>query len=205
MKHFESIQFDANRCREELYAFRSLLESNHELKEKRILRFLREHVQFAAFIGSINMEVRSIDRFALEFPLFGDFTCDLVVGGSTSLAYCFIEFEDGGPKSVFVQKNRDAPEWAPRFDHGYSQIIDWFWKLADMSRTDEFEHRFGGRSIDYTALLIIGRNTFSAREASRLKWRQQNVVVNSKHINCYTLEDLYEALHRRIQPFIQPG
>ncbi|WP_446391373.1 Shedu anti-phage system protein SduA domain-containing protein [Coleofasciculus sp. B1-GNL1-01] len=64
-----------------------------------------------------------------------------------------------------------------------SQIIDWFWKLDDLEKTNDYENRFNSRSIDYMGLLIIGRNeNLKFREKTRLAWRQQNLIVNSKHI-----------------------
>jgi len=34
-------------------------------------------------------------------------------------------------------------EWSERFEHGFSQVPDWFWKLNDRTPTSEFAHRFG--------------------------------------------------------------
>jgi hypothetical protein len=198
MKSFQSILFDPSKCREELAEFSRLLDTNAELEERMIVQFFRDRVQLSGSLGLINPNVQSVDRIAFEYPLFGDFVCDLVVGDSTSLSYCFIEFEETGPRSVFVERNRETPEWASRFEHGFSQIIDWFWKLDDMSRTGDFEHRFGGRSIHWMACLIVGRKTFGTREAERLTWRQNHVVVNSRHIICMNYEDLHETLGRRI-------
>jgi hypothetical protein len=138
---------------------------------------------------------------AYEYDLFGDFACDLVVGDSVTRTYGFIEFEDASPNSIFVQRGaRVTPEWSPRFEHGYSQIVDWFCKLNDMEKTDEFDTRFGGRSIKYFGLLVIGRSeTFTPRESRRLAWRQDRTVVNSRHIRCVTFDQLAEDLTERMK------
>ncbi|MDR3639121.1 MAG: DUF4263 domain-containing protein [Isosphaeraceae bacterium] len=199
MVSLQPVRFDLDRCRIELAEFKSFLDENNELDEKSILRFFRRRLQLTASVGAINPESRTIDRYAFEYPLFGNFACDLVVGDSAKPSYCFVEFEDARSNSIFVKRRRDVPEWASRFERGYSQIIDWFWKLDDMSRTGDFEHRFGDRSVDYTALLVIGRRGhLSVRERERLKWRQSYVIVNSKFVSCFTLDDLYDALDSRI-------
>ena len=75
------------------------------------------------------------DLLAYEYPLFGDFRCDLAVADSVTRACTFVEFEDAGPRSLFVQHGDKATrEWSPRFDHGYSQVVNWFYKLQDMIR-----------------------------------------------------------------------
>jgi hypothetical protein len=40
----------------------------------------------------------------LEFDIFGDFTCDLANGDSTSKTFFLVEFEDAGPDSLFITK-----------------------------------------------------------------------------------------------------
>ncbi|NER96605.1 MAG: DUF4263 domain-containing protein [Symploca sp. SIO1B1] len=131
-----------------------------------------------------------------RYDLFGDFVCDLVVGDSVKRSFCFIEFEAAEANSIFVTKSgRITPEWSAKFEHGFSQIIDWFWKLEDLERTNDFESRFRSSSIDYMGLLVIGRDeSLELKERRRLEWRRQNTVVNSKHIHCLTYDELCEDL-----------
>ena len=51
-------------------------------------------------------------------------------------------------------------EWGRGFEHGFSQIVDWFWKLDDQSRTNEFRNRFGAPDARLSEMLVIGRNGF---------------------------------------------
>jgi hypothetical protein len=70
-----------------------------------------------------NPKINRFDLLATEFSLFGDYACDLVVGGSVNRDFCLVEFEDASPQSVFVKKKgKSTPEWSPRFDRGFSQI-----------------------------------------------------------------------------------
>ncbi len=136
---------------------------------------------------------------AFEYDLFGDFVADLVVGDARAGAYTFVEFEDARRNSVFAtQQGRFKPAFGPRFEHGYSQIVDWFYKLDGLQGTCEMEERFGQREIQYEGILVIGRDEFlNPTEQSRLKWRKERVVVNSKHIFCYTFDQLLKILQRK--------
>lgn len=211
MKQFDTLPFSVEQCRAELAEFQALLSANPELKESQdILPFFRARRHLAAFLGSRDPDIFRYDLIAFEYDLFGDFACDLVVGDSGTRTYGFVEFEDAAANSIFVQRGAKAtPEWSSRFEHGYSQVIDWFYKLDDMEKTDEFEARFGARTINFFGLLVIGRSeTFSDRERRRLTWRQDRTVVNSRHIRCMTFDQLAAALTERLAKLLlatQPG
>lgn len=206
MKEFTTVKFDPVVCRFQLEEFKELLQQKSSLSEKNdILPFFRERIQLSTFIGSYNINLARFNRIAFEYDIFGDFAADLVVGDFRKKSYCFIEFEDARLSSVFVSKTgKYSPDWSPRFEKGFSQIIDWFWKLDDLERTDDFENRFGARRIDYIGVLIIGRNDYlKPREKNRLVWRQENLVLNSKHVYCLTYDDLYNDLLFRINKYFR--
>jgi len=203
MKNFISHAFSTDNCVKELSEFKSLLDSNSELDELgEILPFFRDRPDLTAFIASATPNLDRYDLLAYELDLFGTFACDAVIGDSETKTFLFVEFEDAKPNSIFVKKTRDAPEWSPRFEHGVSQVIDWFWKLSDMHRTDEFEHIFGSHDITTNGLVVLGRSQdLSTRESKRLKWRQDKVLADSKHISCVTFDQLYEDLSFRMKTF----
>src|SRR5579883_1583789 len=127
MKIFESLDFNGAQCRQEFGELRDWLNAHPTLGEKAIRDFFHHRRHLSAFIASSSPNMNRLDRIAFEYPLFGDFACDLVVGDSAGRAFCFVEFEDAGPQSLFVRRGKKATrEWSPRFDHGYSQINDWF-------------------------------------------------------------------------------
>jgi len=200
MKTLDPIVFNYDRCRSEVEELRGLLAANPVLEEgKDILPFFRARPQLSVFCGINNPNIVAFDRVAWEYDLFGDFSCDLAVGDSVTKAYCFLEFEDAGPRSLFVQQGQKATrEWSPRFDHGCSQVIDWFYKLDDRRNSDEYEARFGKRSVDFSGVLVAGRSQdLRPDEALRLEWRRQHVVVHSKRIVCITFDELLaDLLHR---------
>jgi hypothetical protein len=201
-KEFKKIQFDPAQCRKEAEELRDFLASNLELQErKQVLPFFKERLHLSAFLGSYHLENVRYDLVAHELPLFGDFTVDLVVGDSKNSAFAFIEFEDASPESIFV-KRKATPDWSPRFEHGFSQLVDWFFKLHEQGQTVEFEDKFGSRTIRHLGILVIGRTEhLGKREEQRLRWRQEYVLLNSRQIHCKTFDQLLEDLLGRLEKF----
>ncbi len=114
--------------------------------------------------------------------------------------YCFVEFEDASPESVFEQRGKKATrEWGRRFDHGYSQVIDWAYKLDDRSASADFLDRFGVREIKFEAVLVIGRDGhMDVGERHRLGWRAEKVSVNNKKVTCMTFDELLSQFEVRL-------
>jgi len=203
MKALSDFNLSSAAGRAQLQAFRQLLDAKPELSEGHdILPFFEASDHLSALVGMLNPNVHRIDRLGHEFDLFGDFRCDLVVGDFRTPAYTLVEFEDARRDSVFRQGAKYTHEWAPRFEHGYSQLVDWFWKIADLERTGDFAHRFGGPDVSFSGMLVIGRRSFvTGRERQRFRWRSSRVVVNSNVVRCLTFDDLYDELDALLTTF----
>lgn len=203
MKEFVQLRFDIDSCRAELAQLRQLLDSAEQLEERKVLLpFFRQAPHLSAFIGSYFPYIERFDRIAYEYSLSGDFACDLVVGDARRQAFCFIEFEDARTDSIFVQRTRSTPEWSPRFEHGFSQLVDWMWTLDDTRGSTSFLHRFGTGYVRMFGMLIIGRGTeLSYREQQRLNWRLERVLVDSKQIFCITYDQLLADLTSRLATY----
>jgi len=147
MKNFEALQFDLNKCIKEINDLKTLLNTKRELSEKNdILPFFKQRKHLSA-IGSFNPNISLYDKIAYEFDIWGDFKTDVAVGDSQFKAYCFIEFEDAKQNSVFKKVgNKSTTEWSHRFEHGLSQLVDWFYKLEDQRATRGFRTKFGGEA-----------------------------------------------------------
>ena len=193
MKEFDAFTFDKATYETELSRYEELLQSKETLSEnKDILPFFKENKQLLAHMGKSSLpDVFPVNRIAYEYHLFGDLVCDAVIGNSQTQTYCFIEFEDASKNSLFVQKKgKYQSVYAPRFEQGYSQVVDWFYKLRHVSPYD-LQERFGSDRIYYHGILIIGRNHFlSKSEENRLLWRQRHTILDSRHIHVFTLDDL---------------
>ncbi|MFO0796603.1 MAG: DUF4263 domain-containing protein [Gemmataceae bacterium] len=201
MKQFQSVAFDPLACRTQLDELRAHLAANAELAENRdVLPFFRDRPQLASLLGMFNPRIGVVDRIAYEFDVFGDFACDLAVGEWNTGQYCFVEFEDAVATSVFVKKGAKATrEWSAKFDHGFSQIVDWCFKLQDRVGSSDMLTRFGKHTINYEAVLVVGRDHhLDAGELARLEWRTSHVTVNSKKVTCLTFDQLLNQLATRL-------
>jgi len=210
MKYFDSFAIDFDRCREELAGLKNLLDEFEAgaLKEREhVLSFFRENRHVAALVGHNAPDIANVDRIAHEFDFFGDYAADLALGDSRKHEYCFVEFENAAPGSIFRKvAGKSSLEWSSRFEHGYSQIIDWFWKLHDMARSDTGRARFDyANTFNYYGLLVIGRSKGLAPiEKERLNWRRKKVLVDSKHVFCMTFDELYDDLIFRLDQYAPP-
>lgn len=201
MKKFADHLINLRQYKDELEAFRRLLEDKAELSEKDdILPFFKEHKQLSSQIATIIPKIFLPAKIAFEFDLFGDFKVDIAVGDPHTNTFCFIEFEDGRKESLFVANGKKyKEEFSPRLEHGFSQMIDWFFKLDDLKRSHSLEERFDKNEIHYDGLLIIGRDQYmNAAQKKRLEWRMNNVILNSKRIHCYTFDEIYAYLKRKL-------
>lgn len=201
MKDFRTIEYDASKVQKELSEFDTLLKSKASLSERDDLKpFFEKREQFSAFLGTYGPMGGPATHLAYEFPFLGDFAADLIVGNREQAQYLIVELEDGASNSVFTKlKGKKTKEWSRRFDHGYSQLIDWFCCLDDYRQTAKFIEEFGPGYVTFHGMLVVGRNAgMSDDERRRLKWRAANVVINSKPITCVTFDDLHEHLRSRL-------
>lgn len=196
-------RLDPLACATDLDLFERLLTVKPKVSEREdILPFFREHPHLAAFLGTYAHTANMADRLGVEVGLFGQFVADVIVGNRGKRAYCLIEFEDGTANSIFVRRGRHTSDWASRFEHGVSQIIDWMWLLDDQEHTLAFEELFGPRPIDLTLLLVMGRDSgVSDADRRRLEWRSRHAPINSHRIYFYTFDDLLRDLRGRLEDF----
>jgi hypothetical protein len=204
MKTLSPFSLDIKICQTELSLFKSLLASKRDLDEQNdILPTFQKYKHLSAFVASCVPSITQYDLLAHEFDIFGDFTADLVVGDSRTKHFLFVEFEDAKDYSIFKKNiGRSTPCWATRVEQGISQVIDWFWKLNDIRQTVDYESRFGTRQIRAHGLVVVGRSmNMSVREKDRLRWRQDSVVCDSKHIEVITYDDLVDDLEYRLKQY----
>jgi hypothetical protein len=200
-KTFEKIVYDRVQCEHELKEFAALLKSSPELSEyKEILPFFKGRKQLSAFIGTFDAKIGPASELAREFSFLGDFSADLLIGNQAKRHFLAVEFEDGRTDSIFKKlKKKSTTEWSQRFDHGFSQLVDWFCTLDDYKKIDKFRNQFGNGHITFSGLLVIGRNAgVSDGDRIRLDWRTEKVRVDSHSISCVTFDDLYEYLADRL-------
>ncbi|MCI0700499.1 MAG: DUF4263 domain-containing protein [Planctomycetia bacterium] len=210
MKRFDPFTLDRVALRDELSAFEKLLgPDTKELSERNdILPFFKRNLNLASLIGFAKSHLTFPDVIKTEFPLVGDHACDLAVGEKQDGKglFCFVEFEDAEAGSIFRQVAKGTPDWSPRLEHGFSQIVDWFYILADQSQTKLFRDFFGTDLADYCGLLVIGRDGFLAESThARLRWRSQNTLVGGKPVSIITFDQLLRNLRARVELCSKPA
>ena len=63
---------------------------------------------------------------------------------------------------------------------------------------------FGATEIDATAILIAGRDAgVVGIDRARFDWRRRHLVVDSRHIACYTFDEVERDLRLRLAAFGQ--
>ena len=196
----ESIAFDHAAFEVELAALGALLGSKADLSEKDDIQPLfRASKHLSAFLGTFAPDIGPATEMAFEFPFFGDYRADLLVGSKSACHFCVVEFEDGRADSIFKkQPTRANPEWSGRFEHDFSQLADWFFNLDDYKKSHGFTRTFGYGHISFTGLLIIGRAAgMDDMKRTRLRWRSNKVLVDSNAVICVTFDDMYEVIKKR--------
>ena len=194
------IRLQVVQIEDDLKAFRALLNQKKELGERDdILPFFKAHPHLSAFLANFS-NAAVPDCYAHEYQIGGNFACDLLAGSSASNDYVFVEFEDAKAESIFrIDKKRKVPEWSARFEHGFSQIVDWFYYLDDIRQTQQFRRDFPAGAPSFIGMLVIGRSSFlTPADKDRLIWRKDKVQINTHHVLIYTFDELLERLQDRI-------
>ena len=68
-----------------------------------------------------------------------------------------------------------------------------------------FRDMFGDSDAHYQAMLIIGRDQeWAERELSRLRWRLNKVLVDSRPVICKTMDQLWSELQETLTWYKSP-
>lgn len=135
-----------------------------------------------------------------ECSVLQEFRADYAMANKDRSKFLFVEFEDAKKDSIFTTKTSSPShtsfQWSPRFEHGYSQIVDWYFRLDDYQKTSKIEEHFGAAKMDYVGILVLGRDRFlkNAGLTQRFTWRRAHTVINSQHLHCFTFDELAREL-----------
>jgi hypothetical protein len=147
MKTFAQLTLDTTVLSDNLAELETLLSSEGHLRERdQVIPFFKARPHLCAALGYANNAVELPDRWANELDLFGDFACDVAAGDSEANAYTLIEFEDAQEHSILSKRpeGKSMKRWSPRFEHGFSQLVDWAWRIsAEGESSNAFRRIFG--------------------------------------------------------------
>jgi hypothetical protein len=204
VKNSQPHTIDAKHCRKQWKEFADLLASKPALSEAGdILPFFKTRHDLSLWICNYFPMIKAPDRVAHEYEIYGDFVADLIVGDSSVNHYLLVEFENGAPDGVFKQKGKKAtPDWAPRFEGAYLQLVDWLWKLEDMRSTSDFVNTFGNRHAKSQGLIVIGKDmNLLPQEQDRLKWRVDRTMIDSNAVSSVSFDDPSDDLDHWLKVF----
>lgn len=205
MKGFERVALDLGELNREVAEFESFLgTSTHKRERAEIAPFFKPRKQLVAALGWAHPEILHPDRVSTELSLFGDFACDAASGDSTQKAFLLVEFEDAAESSVLRVRPKEDPGklkgWSPRFEHGFSQLIDWAWRLdVEASGSPSMKRIFGVADPTIHFLLIAGRDSdLEDEDLDRLSWRARSVQFGSYRMSCRTFDGALASIKRRL-------
>ena len=196
----ETIAFEPAEFLQELQAFDVLLKSKADLLEMDDIRpFFKNSKHLTAYLGTFALNIGVATEICFDYEFFGDFKADILVGSKQEKEFCVVEFEDGKQDTIFKkQKRRKNPEWSARFEHAFSQIVDWFYNLEDFKNTQGFSATFGPGHTSFTGLMVMGRSaSLDDIKRSRLRWRTDTVSIGKHKVICITFDELHLALQRK--------
>jgi hypothetical protein len=199
---FEPYTRDLRALRREVAAFGTLLQAHTSLSEAAdILPFVRGAPHFAAAFGFANRALVAPDLLALERPLFGSFRCDVAIGSARARQFTLVELEDARETSLFAPvKGRDYPRWSSRFERGFSQLVDWAWRIDhERQPSATLEAAFGTTDPHIHYLLVIGRDRWiGAAGRARLEWRHRHNGISGERTTVWTYDDLFSFVSDRL-------
>jgi hypothetical protein len=167
-----------------------------------IMPFMRSARHLAAWIGHANAGLGDADLLAIEKPLLGSFRCDIAIGDSVTGQFTLVELEDARPNSLFESvKGRDYPRWSRRFEHGFSQLVDWAWRIDhERQPSVTLAAAFGTADPKFHFVLVIGRDQWIGDAGrARLNWRRLHNGISGQRTTVWTYDDLLTFVRLRLR------
>jgi hypothetical protein len=197
----EPVVFAPATFRKELTDFDRLLQGNSDLSERdEIIPFFKARKHLTAYIGALYLNIAVATEVCYEFDIGGSFRADILLGSKADGRFSIVEFEPGQEGALFKKQPRKYPEWSSRFEHAFSQIVDWFCGLADGANTNDFRDTFGDKEIKFASLLVMGREAeLDDSKRRRLAWRTNKVLIDSNTVTCITFDQLHDELKRKYE------
>lgn len=199
---------DLAQCEKSLDEYEDFLNATKEIEETglgSLQEFFEKRLDLLLLMGDMFGPGFWPTHYQKEFTLFNEFRADYVVSDQTKQKFLFIEFEDAKEHSIFSEKSDSKTgtsyHWSRRFEHGFSQIVDWQFRIDDYRRSIKVEEHFGSDDIAFQGVLVIGRDCFLKKHGTqrRFDWRLKNITVQSRPIHCLTFDKLRREMVGRLE------
>jgi len=150
----------------------------------------------AALIGYYNPMVGRPNVLKPELEIFGDHACDLLLVKRKRDNSVLLSSKMPTRQSVQKSRSEGNTRLVARLERGFSQIIDWFYLLADNHKTHQFQIVLFDRFGELLRITYPRRDGFLTTDdlRHRLRWRSQNTLVAGKQVHILTFDELLRTL-----------
>jgi hypothetical protein len=196
--YYGAHSFDVNVAQTELSAFKTLLDTNTALAErKQVLANFAKWPNLCSLFGTHHPRINRADLVKRELRVGAHFIADVGVRRAGTDNVCLVEFEGAKPNDIFSarRQGRKIAPWASAMEKGFSQIVDWAWALDTNRDTPDFQDAFGSKRPNVMTVLVIGRSS-SLSDATRMdrwQWRSRLVKFSGiEGVQLQTYDELYQ-------------
>lgn len=172
MSVFDSIKFNLSTAETELNSFKSWLSGIGFIGETPIVAEIKQRPHMACLLAS-TLGLERPDLIKFELALKGMFRTDLVLGNDGTRRFGLVEFEDAEATSIFKKGTSQYRYWAPRIEHGFSQIVDWAWVRQDHPNDSVLMAGFGGTITTSAYAVICGRDASLLDDVERKRFKHR--------------------------------
>ena len=187
----------------DIIALEILLSEQEQLDERGaggLLAFFTSRPNLVLLMSMIFLTGIVPAAYLPECSILHEFRADYVISNKERSKFVFIEFEHAKRSSIFctkvMSKAHHSYQWSRTFEHGFSQVVDWYFRLDDYRRTSRIEEHFGSSKMEYVGVLVLGRDCFleQAGLMQRFEWRRRYTIINSQRLLCFTFDELAREL-----------
>lgn len=207
----KSGRLDLQEADADIKAFEKLLKDHQELEETgagSLQEFFTARPNLLLLMGQTFCIGLRAAAYLHECSIVHEFRADYAVANEDRSKFLFVEFEHAKKESIFPTKAKtsgnNSYQWSKIFEHGFSQVVDWYFRLDDYEKTSKIEEHFGTDKIKYVGILVVGRDIFLKQSGltKRFEWRREHTVIDSKHLSCFTFDELARELRGHYESLV---
>lgn len=208
MIQFKDIIFDKVQCQKEINDVKVLFSNTPDIDETKgkgsysggLQGIFRNRTQLFALMGKIVFgEIATKWNDEVKF---GNFRADFIIANDKKNKVCLIEFENAKMESIFRKKTHSDKtityEWAPRFEHGYSQILDWKYYSIEEKTSLKNDFQVHPKEIEFALCIGWNKHLQQSNFQERFDFRKNKVTVESKTFYCMCFDSFVDELQEKL-------
>ncbi len=210
---FKNVDFDLDQCQKELDEVKAIFNGCPDIPEtdrksrgnhtEGLQTIFKKRSQLFALMGKI-----IFGEFAKKWNdevKFGNYRADFIIASKNEKQVCLIEFEDATTESIFSVKTESTKtktyEWSSRFDHGYSQILDWKYYATEEKASITNDFSTPPKKLEFALVVGWEKHLQPSNLQSRYDFRKNKVVINSGTFYCWNFDSLVEELQEKLHVY----